>query len=89
MTAITFMTVGYGDVAPITYCGRTVAVATGMLVRMTLSLSRRRVLPQERFSSRLERGARGGGSGSALETLRRCHQVVLSLARAQDARRSS
>ncbi|KAH7728567.1 Protein KCNL-2 c [Aphelenchoides avenae] len=31
MIAITFLSIGYGDIVPYTYCGRTVAVVTGLL----------------------------------------------------------
>ena len=32
LIAITFLSVGYGDIVPNTYCGRGIAVATGMMV---------------------------------------------------------
>lgn len=32
LTAITFLTVGYGDVTPKTYCGRAVAIIVGLMV---------------------------------------------------------
>ena len=33
LIAITFLSVGYGDIVPNTYCGRGIAVTTGMMVR--------------------------------------------------------
>ena len=38
MIAITFLSVGYGDIVPITYCGRGVAVVTGILGTCTSSM---------------------------------------------------
>jgi len=32
MIAITFLSVGYGDIVPNTYCGRGIAIATGVMV---------------------------------------------------------
>jgi hypothetical protein len=32
MIAITFLSVGYGDLVPNTYCGRGIAIATGVMV---------------------------------------------------------
>ena len=32
MIAITFLSIGYGDIVPNTYCGRAIAVATGIMV---------------------------------------------------------
>ena len=32
LIAITFLSVGYGDIVPNTYCGRGIAVTTGMMV---------------------------------------------------------
>lgn len=34
--AITFLSVGFGDIVPNTYCGRGIAVTTGIMVRPTL-----------------------------------------------------
>ena len=34
LIAITFLSVGYGDIVPNTYCGRGIAVTTGMMVRI-------------------------------------------------------
>jgi hypothetical protein len=33
MIAITFLTVGYGDLVPNTYCGRAISVLSGIMVR--------------------------------------------------------
>ena len=39
LIAITFLSVGYGDIVPNTYCGRGIAVTTGMMVSIyTLSI---------------------------------------------------
>lgn len=38
MIAITFLSVGYGDIVPNTYCGRGVAVITGILGTCTSSM---------------------------------------------------
>lgn len=35
LIAITFLSVGYGDIVPNTYCGRGIAVTTGMMVSLT------------------------------------------------------
>lgn len=32
LTAITFLSIGYGDIVPNTYCGRGIAVTTGLMV---------------------------------------------------------
>jgi potassium intermediate/small conductance calcium-activated channel subfamily N len=32
LIAITFLSVGYGDIVPNTYCGRGIAVTTGIMV---------------------------------------------------------
>ena len=37
LIAITFLSVGYGDIVPNTYCGRGIAVTTGMMVGSTTS----------------------------------------------------
>ena len=39
MIAVTFLSVGYGDIVPNTYCGRAVAVCTGIMVRYLLTWS--------------------------------------------------
>ncbi len=36
LIAITFLSVGYGDIVPNTYCGRGIAVTTGMMVRVII-----------------------------------------------------
>jgi len=41
MVAVTFLSVGYGDIVPNTYCGRAVAVCTGVMVISLAYLSRR------------------------------------------------
>jgi len=33
MISITFLSVGYGDIVPNTYCGRAISVCTGVMVR--------------------------------------------------------
>jgi hypothetical protein len=35
LIAITFLSVGFGDIVPNTYCGRGIAVSTGIMVRLT------------------------------------------------------
>ena len=35
LIAITFLSVGYGDIVPNTYCGRGIAVTTGIMVSRT------------------------------------------------------
>jgi potassium intermediate/small conductance calcium-activated channel subfamily N len=48
LIAITFLSVGYGDIVPNTYCGRGIAVTTGMMVSAkTLKFTLHR---QARFS---------------------------------------
>ena len=45
LIAITFLSVGYGDIVPNTYCGRGIAVTTGMMVSIyTLSIVSTRYL---------------------------------------------
>lgn len=39
LIAITFLSVGYGDIVPNTYCGRGIAVTTGMMVSPTTILT--------------------------------------------------
>ena len=34
LIAITFLSIGYGDIVPYTYCGRAIAVCTGIMVRL-------------------------------------------------------
>ena len=36
MLSITFLSVGYGDIVPNTYCGRGIAVSTGVIVSSLL-----------------------------------------------------
>ena len=36
LIAITFLSVGYGDIVPNTYCGRGIAVTTGMMVGLVI-----------------------------------------------------
>jgi len=36
MISVTFLSVGYGDIVPNTYCGRAVAVCTGIMVSISL-----------------------------------------------------
>lgn len=36
MIAITFFAIGYGDIVPNTYCGRGIAVTTGVMVSRAL-----------------------------------------------------
>lgn len=40
LIAITFLSVGFGDIVPNTYCGRGIAVSTGMMVRASRKLTR-------------------------------------------------
>ena len=40
LIAITFLSVGYGDIVPNTYCGRGIAVTTGMMVRLIIIIIR-------------------------------------------------
>ncbi len=36
LISITFLSVGYGDIVPNTYCGRGIAVTTGIMVQNSL-----------------------------------------------------
>ena len=45
LIAITFLSVGYGDIVPNTYCGRGIAVTTGMMVSPTHDSKNRRKEP--------------------------------------------
>jgi hypothetical protein len=47
LIAITFLSVGYGDIVPNTYCGRGIAVTTGMMV----SLPQRHFFPLRQGSA--------------------------------------
>lgn len=40
LIAITFLSVGYGDIVPNTYCGRGIAVTTGIMVSVARSGAR-------------------------------------------------
>ena len=42
LIAITFLSVGYGDIVPNTYCGRGIAVTTGIMVSSQLGDGRTR-----------------------------------------------
>jgi len=39
LLSITFLSVGYGDIVPNTYCGRGIAVCTGVMVTLSLTSS--------------------------------------------------
>lgn len=39
LIAITFLSVGFGDIVPNTYCGRGIAVSTGMMVNIRVALT--------------------------------------------------
>ena len=39
LIAITFLSVGFGDIVPNTYCGRGIAVSTGMMVSTAFTTS--------------------------------------------------
>ena len=41
LVAITFLSVGYGDIVPNTYCGRGICVTTGMMVSFSLLPARK------------------------------------------------
>lgn len=53
LIAITFLSVGFGDIVPNTYCGRGIAVSTGMMVRAARKLARSRgdFRPREFFAT--------------------------------------
>ena len=38
MIIVTFLSIGYGDIVPNTYCGRVIAVGTGVMVIVILIL---------------------------------------------------
>jgi hypothetical protein len=46
LIAITFLSVGFGDIVPNTYCGRGIAVSTGIMVSVFLVSKQFRVSPQ-------------------------------------------
>lgn len=39
LISITFLSIGYGDMVPHTYCGKGVCLLTGIMVRVVLSWS--------------------------------------------------
>lgn len=53
LIAITFLSVGYGDIVPNTYCGRGIAVTTGIMVSSQLGDGRTRHQHPTRFVERL------------------------------------
>ena len=53
LIAITFLSVGYGDIVPNTYCGRGIAVTTGMMVSNIMeNLKERDKLPRSEIHNR-------------------------------------
>ena len=54
LIAITFLSVGYGDIVPNTYCGRGIAVTTGIMVSRT---NQRNVLVAEDPSASVTRSS--------------------------------
>src|SRR6218665_1709929 len=46
LIAITFLSVGYGDIVPNTYCGRAITVCTGVMVKH-LSTKTHQIMPLE------------------------------------------
>lgn len=41
LIAITFLSVGFGDIVPNTYCGRGIAVTTGIMVSLKKKIQKR------------------------------------------------
>lgn len=39
MVSVTFLSIGYGDVVPHTYCGRSICLLTGIMVRQRVDIS--------------------------------------------------
>lgn len=39
MVSVTFLSIGYGDVVPHTYCGRSICLLTGIMVRQSVNSS--------------------------------------------------
>lgn len=55
LIAITFLSVGFGDIVPNTYCGRGIAVSTGIMVSWEKSLFNQQCQHQAKGVSRRER----------------------------------
>lgn len=49
LIAITFLSVGFGDIVPNTYCGRGIAVTTGIMVSFTFMMCPTKACPSTVF----------------------------------------
>ena len=45
LIAITFLSIGYGDIVPNTYCGRAIAVGTGVMVSVPMQNWKTNAIP--------------------------------------------
>ena len=44
MVSVTFLSIGYGDVVPHTYCGRSICLLTGIMVKNQINLATKEIV---------------------------------------------